>query len=53
MKTILRRVVNPTCAECEHEFTDGELRYRADDGKDYCKNGCGQRQWAIEQGVAS
>ena len=37
------------CAECNHQFEQGELRYRADDGKDYCsRNGCGQRKWTEE-----
>jgi hypothetical protein len=43
--------MHDTCAECGHVFTPGELRYRSDDGRDYCTpNGCGQRRWAAETG---
>lgn len=41
------------CAECGHAFEPGELRYRSDDGSDYCQNGCGQRKWAAEQEVSA
>ena len=37
---------------CGHRFEPGELRYRADDGKDYCAvNGHGVAMWRIEQGA--
>lgn len=43
--------INPVCGTtgCGHAFSPGELRYRADDGLDYCTvNGHGQEQWRVD-----
>jgi hypothetical protein len=41
----------PTCP-CGHVFTEGELRYRADDGRDYCIT-CGTPIWRAEAGSSN
>lgn len=44
-----RYVAGPTdCGQCGYTFEPGDMRYRSDDGSDYCSAGCGQRKWAEE-----